>query len=424
MLNYPPILIIFLFISSLTYNMPKSEGDASKTDTSPETEADKGATASEVSEKEWKNLYATLEKMKIKPDSFTSWLASQEDQPQAKKELKFPTTQAPTLPPPLPTGSYYKAPLRISVFSGDEKDSYELWKYEVVCLMKESHSEESILQAIRRSVKGEAAKVIMRLGVGVSVQEILCKLDSIYGNVLEKEDILAEFYSAKQKDDETCSAWSCRLEDILCKAMKMGKVQNSAANEMLRTMFYKGLRHDLKDICGHLYHSINDFDKLRVEIRKIETEHPAQGKVKSKPAIAKAGVSQPETTSTLDSKFEALQAQINQLRTTQESYYNPPSYGSRNFRGKQPYQRGRRQFSGRGRVYTPRMPEPRVSDVDQGQQMPRRSGSVVCYKCGQEGHIAVGCRVRVDHRRNLNYRWPNPGDKGLADNTVVPPARK
>lgn len=28
-----------------------------------------------------------------------------------------------------------------SFFSGEEKDSYDLWKYEVICLMKESDSE-------------------------------------------------------------------------------------------------------------------------------------------------------------------------------------------------------------------------------------------------------------------------------------------
>ena len=58
--------------------------------------------------------------------------------------------------------------------------------------------------------------------------------------------------------------------------MKVGKVQSHASNDMLRTMFYKGMRQDLKDICGYLYHSIHDFDKLRIEVRKIEAEHPSK----------------------------------------------------------------------------------------------------------------------------------------------------
>lgn len=175
-----------------------------------EAKGEKGATASGLSEKDMKELYATLDKMKIKPDNFISWLTKQAEE-EKKPNIPIPPKTPVTLPRQLPSTSQsdsnYKAPLRISFFSGEEKDSYDLWKYEVICLMKESHSEQSILQAIRRSVKGEAAKVIMRLGVGANVQEILSKLDSIYGNVLEKEDILAEFYSAKQRDEANSWSW-------------------------------------------------------------------------------------------------------------------------------------------------------------------------------------------------------------------------
>lgn len=56
----------------------------------------------------------------------------------------------------------------------------EMWRH---CLMKGSQSEQSILQIIKRSVKGEAFKVIMRLKIGAKVQEIRSKLDCVYGDV-------------------------------------------------------------------------------------------------------------------------------------------------------------------------------------------------------------------------------------------------
>lgn len=56
----------------------------------------------------------------------------------------------------------------------------EMWRH---CLMKGSQSEQSILHIIKRSVKGEAFKVIMRLKIGAKVQEIRSKLDSVYGDV-------------------------------------------------------------------------------------------------------------------------------------------------------------------------------------------------------------------------------------------------
>ena len=129
----------------------------------------------------------------------------------------------------------------------------------------------------------EAVDVIMRLG------------DSIYGNVLDHEDALAEFYSAQQKDDESCSAWSFRLEKILNTAVRLGKVSTRSTN---------GMKQHLEDFCGNL-------------------------------------------------------------------------------------NRQRRQ----------------------------PSDPVICCKCGQEEHIAVGCRVRVDH---LNTGWSNLGDKDVTKDGKVP----
>ena len=60
-------------------------------------------------------------------------------------------------------------------FPGDKKYaiSYDLWKYEVICLMKKSKTKKSTLQAVCRSVRGEIVNVIMRLGVGASIHDIL-----------------------------------------------------------------------------------------------------------------------------------------------------------------------------------------------------------------------------------------------------------
>lgn len=195
---------------------------------------------------------------------------------------KEPQTHAMPASYPLPPPSnFYGKPAnqhyypRISTFSGDVKSesTYELWKYEVECLMNESYHPEAIHHAIRRSLKGEASHIIMHLGPGASVSTIIKKLDSIYGTVDEKEDILSEFYSARQKEDEGCAHWSCRLEDILSKAVRKGLVPSGQSEDMLRTMFFKGLRPTLKDISGHLKDKMLTFDELRSAVRKVEMEH-------------------------------------------------------------------------------------------------------------------------------------------------------
>ena len=62
------------------------------------------------------------------------------------------------------------------------------------------------------------------------------------------------------------------MEDILAKAIEKGLVDPSNRNKMLRNMFWRGLNQSLKDISGHRYDSIYDFDKLRTAVRIIESE--------------------------------------------------------------------------------------------------------------------------------------------------------
>lgn len=158
--------------------------------------------------------------------------------------------------------------------SGKETEaSYDWWKYEVSCLRAEKcYDEQVIMEAVRRSLKGEAAHVAMRLGTRASLTELLAKFDSIYGTVQVRETILAEFYSARQQDQEDVSAWSCRLEDMLSKAVEVGKVHWSETNEMLCCMFWTGLHQHLKDRSGHKFDAIKDFDEHRRAIRQVEQD--------------------------------------------------------------------------------------------------------------------------------------------------------
>ncbi len=92
---------------------------------------------------------------------------------------------------------------RLSLFTGTpgrkEEATYDLWKYEVKCLLSEgSHDDDAIMEAIRRSLEGEPARVTMRLGPKTTISNLLQKFDSIYGAVDVRERVLAQFYSARQ----------------------------------------------------------------------------------------------------------------------------------------------------------------------------------------------------------------------------------
>jgi hypothetical protein len=77
---------------------------------------------------------------------------------------------------------------------------------------------DTIHPALRCSVHGEASRIAMRLGPGVTTKTLLDKLTSVYGPVEVTESLMAHFYSARQREGGNVSAWTCRLEDLCMKA--------------------------------------------------------------------------------------------------------------------------------------------------------------------------------------------------------------
>ena len=84
---------------------------------------------------------------------------------------------------------------RISLFyeeQGKGEVNYRTWKYEVNCLIKEKmyYSKDSLLLGIRRSLRGEAAAMAMRLGESASMAKVLDKFHAAFCNTKTPESIL------------------------------------------------------------------------------------------------------------------------------------------------------------------------------------------------------------------------------------------
>ena len=213
-------------------------------------------------------LAHVFEELNIKPDT---------DDPETMKQwmLSYLKQQG-KVPNPAPEGpklaQFIQNP-RISLFSGNvqNKDhvTFEMWKFEVSTLLKEGiHPKPSIVEALKRSLRGDAADVVRRFGIDRNIDDIVSKLEGIYGNVEASEIVLSQFYNANQGESENVASWGCRLEDLLDRANNKNNIDAGAIDEMLRTKLFSDLRSELRDVSHYKFDTIKSFDKLRIECAK------------------------------------------------------------------------------------------------------------------------------------------------------------
>ncbi|MES9879827.1 MAG: hypothetical protein ABW185_03010 [Sedimenticola sp.] len=375
----------------------------------------------EYSDEEVKALVDSFKALGVKPKADTpedlkAWMSDLV----ASGMLKGPKVEPfPHITPP-PPPTYLP---KISYFSGTSKDAeYDLWKYEVLGLVNgHAYPEFSILQIIRRAVKGEAARVLMNMGLDITVKEVLYKFDSCFGFVQEGQTILASFYNARQSTTEDVATFANRLEDMVSKAVVVGKVNPSQTNEMLTSALKAGINHELRVLAGFKFETCKNFDTLRVELRKLELECKQKGQchsVDSNKGTSKKNDSPNAAIDRLTSMMKEVKEDISQLKL---SNANPEhAFQQQQEQQKQPDQQQQQQKQQGGKTnYRGSNVNPNFRSYNRGgpnqQYQPHPSQStydeeydtnyeVMCYRCGQYGHVQYGCRVILDHQRR--------GDRG------------
>lgn len=284
---------------------------------------------------------------------------------------------------------FYKLP----TFSGERgkgDSSFELWRFEVQCLIDTGRHIGVIGQSIRRSLRGSAAEVAMRMGSVATPAEIIAKFRSFYGVVDDQETLLENFYSAHQLPDETVTDWACRLEGLLTRADS--SLLTGERNMRLHNKFWSGLRQDLREVSGHKADSIDSYEDLCIAVRSIERSREKMsdtGSAKPKSATAKSAKAAPDNEGQDD-----LKAMVNQLtaaiKSLEKKFEGKPS-NTGGYRGNSHGYRGQGHRGdgyssrGRGRGY--------------GNQ-PRPD--IICWRCGQPGHIKARCETVLSGDLNGN----------------------
>ena len=405
-----------------------------------------------LSSDEVKMMVTALKEMKVKPDlespaAFKDWMVKYVTEMNVKTESHDGGDGTDSQNSASGHSENVKSVFipKISTFSGDgskQDTSYDLWKYQVECLLKDKYSESVVAQSVRRSLRGEAGKVAMRLGSEANIKQILEKMESVFGTVERGESIMEEFYSATQKKSEDTMEWSCRLEEIYNKAVVKGVAKREEANEKLKSRFWNGLHQWLRDITGYKYDKIEEFDELRKEIRLVEKEH--EKKATHSMAITSDKDTDKNELQEIKGMIQQLTTKVNQLETGYQQrdnkqpsqslttsgsnmqqdnrqqnrggYNNNNRGGNRNRGGRGGYNQpqgayGGHDYSGGNYQRETYHDSYHYNDGQQYHQQHQSQGyydEPTCYRCGQPGHLARGCRVILDHsRRGLNSSRPS-----------------
>ncbi|CAG2195384.1 unnamed protein product [Mytilus edulis] len=142
--------------------------------------------------------------------------------------------------------------------------------YKVIASHEQRHSTP---KSVRGSLKGKARSLLLSLSEHASPQQILDKLEGVYGNVYTSEALLEKFYKETQQQNQTVADFGMTLESIIQPAVEKGDITFETKNEMLRSKFWSGIRDPLlKNSSRYKFDTVKDFDQLRKEIRAIELE--------------------------------------------------------------------------------------------------------------------------------------------------------
>lgn len=98
------------------------------------------------------------------------------------------------MPPPVssPNPVTLSSP-RILILSGEEKNdsSFEVWKFEVKCILRENnYSTPILLQSIRNSLKRKARSLLLSMSDEATPEMIIDKLEGVFGNVYDSEAVI------------------------------------------------------------------------------------------------------------------------------------------------------------------------------------------------------------------------------------------
>lgn len=273
---------------------------------------------------------------------------------------------------------------RLSNFNGDKGDvSWETYKFEIEAVVRAgSFTENQILLGIRRSVRGEPGDIVRRLGIEATLDDVVTKLNSTYGFIDTREMVLKKFYSCTQQAGEKLTSFASRLEELFAQACDL-KALRRTDSEVLKQVLYQGLQKDLKQMATYHCNTVDDYDRFKIELRKMEADLGSGEKKPCKPAVNTHADSE---LSEVKELLKKLNDRIDKIEKNKEEDSS-----------KRP-QNSQYKYSGKGRQFSYKS-----GDIDRSRgrgkyTRPTGRGTFMpnpnCFTCNEKGHLARDCPLK------------------------------
>ena len=168
---------------------------------------------------------------------------------------------------------------KLKLFSGvipvpKDEISYEQWRHEVVC-SQSTFPNAMIAQGIRRALRGQAADMVRYLGPTAGVDEMLSKLDVIFGRVATLDTMMQKFYQMVQNKNEGIPMFATRIEGTFndIKQVYPGRFTEYEGEQHLKERLFHGMRKSIRDSIRFLYESREtSYRQVLIAARKAESE--------------------------------------------------------------------------------------------------------------------------------------------------------
>ncbi|KAK0133373.1 Paraneoplastic antigen Ma1 [Merluccius polli] len=303
---------------------------------------------------------------------------------------------------------------KLRLFSGlrpvpPGEEEYDVWMEQATQMITEwGCADAAKRQRIVESLRGPAADIVRFLkvsGPSATATEYLAALDTVYGSTESGADLMALFRHTFQENGEKLSAYLCRLDKLLHRALVRGGMEPASLNHARLEQFFKGvLTTDLVALRVRMMHSLHNpptFSQLMREIR--EEEHWASARENAKVSVSSAVVPRSSVTAAVAvpqvavtpvlSEVDSLRNEVKELtvlvtRVLSATSLTPSTPATQTVVGQS-----------QETIVSPRIVS---STLPASAASPSVLG-IFCYKCGEDGHTKREC-TRSENLRLVNQK--------------------